>query len=103
LELFERIVLDTYVAGELRCSVIVSVDVTPHRFILIGSGMRIPSASVYQPPPGADAQNAKNDHQSDPLDRASYHDNPISTSFCEAEAAGVCGFERAARFTGQLS
>jgi len=76
-----------WVCPELRCSVIVSVDVTPHRFILIRSGMRIPSASVYQPPPAADAQNAKNDHQSDPLDRASYHDNPISTSFCEAEAA----------------
>jgi hypothetical protein len=86
-----------------RCSVIVSVDVTPHRFILIRSGMRIPSASVYQPPPGADAQNAKNDRQSDPLDRASYHDNPISTSFWEAEAAGVSGVERATRFTGQLS
>src|ERR1700722_14385945 len=87
----------------LRCSVIVSVDVTPHRFILIRSGKRSPSASVYQPPPATDASNAKNDHQSDPLDRASYQDNPISTSFCEAEAAGVCGFERAARFTGQLS
>ena len=36
-----------WVCPELRCSVIVSVDVTPHRFILIRSGMRIPSASLY--------------------------------------------------------
>ena len=43
-----------WVCPELRCSVIVSVDVTPHRFILIRSGMRIPSASVYQPPPATD-------------------------------------------------
>ena len=44
-----------WVCPELRCSVIVPVDVTPHRFILIRSGMRIPSASVYQPPPATDA------------------------------------------------
>jgi hypothetical protein len=44
-----------WVSPELRCSVIVPVDVTPHRFVLIRSGMRIPSASVYQPPRATDA------------------------------------------------
>jgi hypothetical protein len=42
---------ELWVCPELRYSIIISVDVTPHRFILIRSGMRIPSASVYQPPP----------------------------------------------------
>jgi hypothetical protein len=68
---------------------IVAINVTPHRFIFIRSGMRIPSTSMYQPP-ATDPQHTKNDDQSDPWESASYHDNLISVPY-EAEAAGVFG------------
>ena len=58
--------------------VIVSVDVTTHRFVLIRSGMRTPGASLC-PPPTTDPQYAENDRQSGPFKSASYHDDSIST------------------------